>query len=236
MIKGIFQAARNLQIGEKQIGVLANNLANMGTTGYKKELPFFQVLQKEGETITKQVTDFSPGEQIFTGNPLDLALKGEAYFTIDTANGERITRDGQFTISEEGYIVNRAGDKVVGEGGWINLKDVMDNTHNKISITTDGMVMVGDKAVDRLLIMKPDDNMNLVKDSELYFKSVNGDLEKVDNESFQISQGFLEKSNVNPIDEMEDMISMSKNYESAKNILTYLDDSLEKANQIGKIS
>ena len=235
MIKGIFQAGQNLQIGEKQIGVISNNLANMGTSGYKKAMPFYQILMEEGETVTKQVTDFAAGEKLFTGNPLDVALKGDAYFTVDTKNGERLTRDGNFSISQEGYLTHGNDNYVVGEGGLINLKDVMSGKDNKITITADGMIMVGSKVVDKLMIMRANEDATLIKDSEVYFKSSDDDFSQVNEGEFEVSQGFLEGSNVSPIEEMESMISLSKSYESAKNILTYLDESLEKANQIGKV-
>lgn len=235
MIKGIFQAGRNLQVGEKQIGVISNNLANMGTSGYKKSMPFYEVLMEEGKTTTNQVTDFAAGEHLFTGNTLDLALKGNAYFAVETESGERLTRDGKFSMSQEGFLINRKSHKVLGEGGAINLKEVMTDDDNTISISHDGIVMVGNKVVDNLMIMKAAEDSKLLKDFDVYFKSENDDFVQVDEEEYSVSQGFLESSNVNPIDEMEGMISLSKNYESAKNILTQLDESLEKANQIGKV-
>ncbi len=235
MIEGIFQAGRSLQVGEKQIGVISNNLANMGTSGYKKSMPFYEILQGEGKNITNQVIDFAAGEHLYTGNPLDLALKGDAYFTVETESGSRLTRDGKFSMSQEGYLINRKGDKVIGEGGLINLKDVMVGDNNKVTISTDGMVMVGNKVIDRLMIMREREGTKLLKDYEVYFKSEDDDFVQVNIDEFSVSQGFLEGSNVSPIEEMESMISLSKNYESAKNILTYLDDSLEKANQIGKV-
>ena len=236
MIKGIFQAGRSLQLGEKQIGVISNNLANMGTSGYKKALPFFEVLESEGKRVTNQATDFAVGEHLYTGNPLDLAVKGNAYFTVETESGDRLTRDGKFSISHNGYLINRKGDKVIGEGGLINLKDVMIGNNNKVTISTDGMVMIGDKVVDKLMIMREREGTKLLKDYEVYFRTdEDNDFVQVTGDEYSVAQGFLETSNVNPISEMESMISLSKNYESAKNILTYLDDSLEKANQIGKV-
>jgi flagellar basal-body rod protein FlgG len=83
--------------------------------------------------------------------------------------------------------------------------------------------------------MREREGTKLLKDYEVYFKSEDDDFVQVNIDEFSVSQGFLESSNVSPIEEMESMISLSKNYESAKNILTYLDDSLEKANQIGKV-
>jgi flagellar basal-body rod protein FlgF len=235
MIKGIFQAGKNLQIGEKQIGTISNNLANMGTSGYKKSMPFYEILQGEGKSIINQVTDFAAGEHLYTGNPLDLALKGNAYFSVETDSGTRLARDGKFSISEEGFLTNRKGDKVIGEGGQINLKDVMVRDNNKVSISSDGMVMVGQKVVDKLMIMRENEGSKLLKDYEVYFKAEDDDFAQVNEDEYEVAQGFLESSNVNAIEEMENMISLSKNYESAKNILTYLDESLEKANQIGKV-
>lgn len=235
MIKGIFQAGRSLQIGEKQIGIISNNLANMQTSGYKKALPFYEVLEEQGKRITNQATDLSVGEQLYTGNPLDLALTGSAYFTVETSSGDRLTRDGKFSISQDGYLTNRKGDKVIGEGGTINLKDVITLDNNKVSISSDGVVMVGDKVVDRLMIMREKEGARLIKDYEVYFKCDEESFVQVAVDEFAVAQGFLENSNVNPIEEMESMISLSKNYESAKNILTYLDDSLSKAVEIGKV-
>ncbi len=236
MIKGIFQAGRSLQLGEKQIGVISNNLANMGTSGYKKALPFYEILESEGKRVTNQATDFSTGEHLYTGNPLDVALQGNAYFAVETESGDRLTRDGKFLISEDGYLTNRKGDNVIGEGGVINLKDVMIGNNNKVTISTDGMVMVGNKVVDKLMIMREGEGSKLLKDYEVYFRSNDeNNFVQVNDDEYIVEQGFLENSNVNPINEMESMISLSKNYESAKNILTYLDDSLEKANQIGKV-
>ena len=235
MIEGIFQAGRSLQIGEKQIEVISNNLANMGTSGYKKALPFYEVLLEEGKMVGNQLTDFSSGEHLYTGNPLDLALKGEAYFTVETESGNRLTRDGKFSMSQEGYLINRKGDKVIGEGGPINLKNTMIGDDNKVTISTDGMVMVGNVVIDKLMIMKQTEGAKLLKDYDVYFRTDDDNFVQVNIDEFSVSQGFLENSNVSPIEEMESMISLSKNYESAKNILTYLDDSLEKANQIGKV-
>jgi flagellar basal-body rod protein FlgG len=207
----------------------------MGTSGYKKAMPFYEILMEEGKVVTNQVTDFAAGEQLYTGNPLDLALKGNAYFTVETGKGDRLTRDGKFSISEDGYLINRKGDKVVGEGGLVNLKDTIVGDKFNVSISSDGLVKVGDKVVDKLMIMREREGTKLLKDYEVYFKSEDDDFVQVSEDEYEVSQGFLESSNVNPINEMEDMISLSKNYESAKNILTYLDDSLEKANQIGKV-
>jgi len=235
MIKGIFNAARNLQLGEKQIGIIANNLANLNTSGYKKAMPFYQILTEEGRMVAKQVTDHSQGEQLFTGNPMDLAIKGNGFFVVQTDGGERLTRDGKFHISEEGYLVNRRSDRVMAEGGLLNVNDIMVEDNARVTVTTDGMIKVGDKLIDKVLIMSTNDNDNLIKDRDVYFKSSDGTYNIVSADDYEIAQGFLENSNVNPIEEMESMIMLSKNYESAKKIINYLDESLEKANQIGKL-
>jgi len=92
----------------------------------------------------------------------------------------------------------------------------MTNENSRVVISLDGVVMVGEKVVDKLLIMKGAEGSSLIKDFEVYFKSNDGEYVQVDPEEYEIAQGFLESSNVSPINEMESMISLSKNYESAK--------------------
>ncbi|MCK9210183.1 MAG: flagellar hook-basal body complex protein, partial [Ignavibacteriaceae bacterium] len=99
MIDGIYNVARSLNSKVKSIDVLANNLANINSTGFKKQIPFQEYLDKNGKIEVKQSTDYGQGEVILSANPLDLAISGEGYFLVKTENGTELTRNGKFHIS-----------------------------------------------------------------------------------------------------------------------------------------
>ncbi|GAB4131603.1 MAG: flagellar basal-body rod protein FlgF [Ignavibacteriales bacterium] len=235
MIKGIFLAARNLQSGEKHIGVVANNLANLNTIGYKKEVPFSMILDAEGNLNARQINDPKQGEMVLTGNPLDLGINGKGFFVVETKNGEKITRDGKFKISEEGYLVNQVGDKVMGKDGEIHFGSNIFNADQSIVVTKNGEIKVGDNILDELRIVGVEKPEELSKAGGAYFSIDGVDVEELENGSFEISQGYLESSNVNIMEEMESMIRSNNDYQSTQKIIRYLDDSLEKANSIGKV-
>ena len=94
MIKGIYTAGRSLDHRIKNIDVIANNLANLGTTGYKREVPFTEVLNSFGEKSIRKVTSHMQGDILQTSNPLDLAISGQGFFVIKNENGEKELREG----------------------------------------------------------------------------------------------------------------------------------------------
>ncbi len=235
MIKGLFVSARSLHSGNQHIGVVANNLANINTSGFKREEQFSEMLTSAGDLIVRQVTDFKQGELTHTGNPMDLAIKGEGFFAVKTENGEVLTRDGRFTISQEGYLVNLNGDKVMGSDGEISFGENIFQKEQTISISKKGEIRVGETVVDELLIAKVEDKSQLEKAGENYFKHTQSDFESMEEKEYEVTQGFLESANVNPVEEMQSMIKLNKDYQSSHKIVNALDDSLEKANQIGKV-
>jgi flagellar basal-body rod protein FlgG len=235
MIKGIFLAARNLQSGEKHIGVIANNLANLNTIGYKREVPFSMILDSEGNLSARQINDPKQGEMVLTGNPLDLGINGNGFFVVETKYGERITRDGKFRISDEGYLVNQMGDKVMGKDGEIHFGSNVFNSDQSIVVSKTGEVKVGDTILDELRIVRVEKPEELNKTGGSYFSIEGVDVEELENGEFEITQGYLETSNVNIMEEMESMIRSNNDYQSTQKIIRYLDDSLEKANSIGKV-
>src|SRR5690606_8602997 len=121
-IKQIFLAGRSLEARFKNLEVIANNLANINTTGYKKTIPFSEVIMKETDEIrARQIIDKQQGEAEQTNNPLDAAIFGEGFFTLQTERGIELTRNGKFNISNDGFLINEKGDKVLGKNGLINF-------------------------------------------------------------------------------------------------------------------
>lgn len=235
MVEGINSASRALCNGMSNISVVANNLANINTTGYKRDLPFAEMLGAEGQVYYEQYTDHQQGDVVYTNNPLDVALSGEGYFTIDTGTELQFTKNGKFKLSEDGYLVTQLGYKVLGEGGEISLSEFQLDKEQQIRITKEGEIFVGKTSIDTLQISKINNVNQLKKTEGSSFILYGGDYETVEEGEFQIAQGYLESSNVNPVIEMEAMIQMSKDYESATKMVQALDRSLEQANQIGKV-
>ncbi|MBX2975327.1 MAG: flagellar hook-basal body protein [Ignavibacteriaceae bacterium] len=235
MIKGIYNSARSLDARVKNIDILANNLANINTVGFKREVPFLQLLNEAGEPKFRQVTDFRQGDFITTSNPLDLAISGEGLFVMNTENGLQLSRNGNFRISDEGFLINSEGHKVMGRNGEISFSNSMLAQNRTIAISKEGEIKYGEQVIDALLVVRFINQDNeLVKAASNFILDENN-IEIVPETDYKIAQGFLEESNVNPILEMEAMINLSKDYEATYKMITYLDNSLDKANEIGKV-
>lgn len=233
MIKGLYFTARSMDSKFKNIDVVANNLANINTTGFKRQVPFLEILNESGKLSIKQVTDFKQGEVINTANPLDLAISGTGFFNVKGEDGIEQTRNGKFKLNDEGFLINEQGFRVQGQKGDINLLEYQLNDENTVTISKEGNIKVGKLDVDTLLISKKVNGNYMDRKTGLNFLA-DEETETVSPEEYSISQGYLEESNVNPVLEMETMIQKNKEYESAYKVMNYLDQSLKNANEIGK--
>lgn len=235
MIKGIYHAARSLETQNKNLERIANNLANLNTVGYKREGMFIQILNQLGLPQVKSPVDMSQGELVETKNPLDLAIVGVGLFVVKTEKGYEFVRNGNFQISQEGFLIDKEGRKVIGKNGEINLSEYQLDENNLLSISRTGEVKVGENVVDNLLIAKLNEDTYEHRKEGLNFDSVSDIQDLAEEGEYQILQGYLEESNVNPIQEMENMIRVSKDYESSYKMVISLDESLQKSVEIGKI-
>jgi flagellar basal body rod protein FlgG len=233
MIKGIYFTGRSLDTKMKDIGVIANNIANINTVGFKRQVPFIEVLNSTGTSETKQITDHTQGEITATSNPLDVAISGDGYFTLQTNDGQQLTRNGKFKLDSDGYLVNDQGNKVIGKKGEINISQNIINNNEKFTISKNGIIKMGDNEIDTLLIQTKNKVDEMDRAPGLNFQPDN-ESTVADENDYSISQGYLEQSNVNPVAEMESMIQQNKDYESAYKIMNVLDKSLQNANEIGK--
>ena len=98
MVKGIYLAARGMQARMKNLEVVANNLANLNTTGFKEEMPFSMIMNQYGKVALQQNTNFEQGNLMQTSNPLDMGISGNGYFVVQTENGTELTRNGNFLV------------------------------------------------------------------------------------------------------------------------------------------
>ena len=215
--------------------LVANNLANIGTTGFKKDQLFFHTLSDELD-ISKSMshaTNFEQGPLQETGNPFDLAIFGKGFFKVEMENGNvAFTRDGVFHIDENGTLKNKSNMPVMGDGGWINVLSEF-GTPSEIKITERGEVFADGQLIDKIIITNFETLNALQK--------IGGGLFKADEKALEygveepsIRQGFLEGSNVNPAQEMIELIEIQRSFEGIQRMIRALDDAYKKAvTQVG---
>ncbi len=219
MISGIHNVLDGALLQKLRFDNIANNLANISTNAFKKNIISFN------QTLSMQYlseTDFSPGPVIYTGNNLDVALSSQGFFKIQTSGGIRYTRNGSFSLNAEGFLVTQKGDKVLGQNGPIKING------SKISIGNDGQVTVDDGPVDRILVLDSSQPQLLQKESHSYYIYQGEDEGISQPENFDIKQGYLEKSNVNPTQEMIKMMETFRAYESAQKAIQCMDEMTNK--------
>ncbi|SDY66867.1 flagellar basal-body rod protein FlgG [Proteiniborus ethanoligenes] len=183
-----------------------------------------------GVRLDKVGIDYTEGTLIETGNKLDLALKGDGFFSIETPEGIRYTRDGSFTLNSNGELVTKEGYAVLGQYGPIVL------SHNSFDINENGDIIVEGQVENSLVIVSFDNKEYLRKQgNNLYAVLENvdpGETEFVG----QVLSGYLEASNVDTIKEMVSMITAYRSYESSQKVIKTQDELLEKiVNELGRV-
>jgi len=230
---------------ERQMDVVANNVANINTNGFKADRSLFE------EFLTSRAhednfagrdrrisfvhdrgtfKDFAQGASELTKNPLDVAIDGAGFLVVQTPGGERYTRDGGLKINNQGQLVNSSGFPVLGGSGPI----VFQPTDKEITIAADGNVTVleGTNRVDsvrgKLRLVRFADPQKLVKEgSNLY--SAGADAAARPDTASMVRQGFVEKSNVNSVLEMSRMIEVTRAYTSISAMLQQQGDMRKSA-------
>ncbi|MGE5416739.1 MAG: flagellar basal-body rod protein FlgF [Acidobacteriota bacterium] len=257
MIRGLYIAASGMMVQQARQDVLANNLANLNTAGFKKDRAiveqFPEILLKRigeldestgekipmspvsignlgmGSVISQVATDHSTGIPRPTENTNDLAIRSDGYFTIETPQGIRYTRDGSFKLSSEGRLVNTQGYPVMGQNGYIEPK-------GSFSVDEKGRVSANGEALDYLKIVHFDDLKQLKKVGDNLFQTPEGqEGQAMDNP--EVLQGFLETSNVNAVQEMVDLITVTRAYEVSQKMIQAEDEVLSKTvNEVGRLT
>jgi flagellar basal-body rod protein FlgF len=224
---------------ERQLDVVANNIANVNTTGFKADQSLFQEylmpVAHEDNFVGRDrrlsyvqdrgtYRDFSQGSVEQTKNPMDVAIQGNGFLVVQTAAGERYTRDGGLQLNNQGQLVTAEGDQVLGTSGPI----VFQPTDHDVNIAPDGTVTVqeGTNRSDALrgklrLVSFPEAQRLLKEGSNLY--SAGEGAAQADTKS-TIEQGYLEKSNVNAVAEMSHMIEVTRAYTQIATMLNQESD------------
>lgn len=248
---GIYEVLSGALTQEKRLEVITNNLANVNTVGFKKDRPLFEEIHPLGAdpapsgsgvspvpvyaALRDIIPDLSAGPIRTTGEPLDVAVEGEGFFSIQTPQGVRYTRGGSFTLDAQGQLVTQSGFPVLGTGGPITLPP------GSVNIDSDGKISVkgtevGAQAteVDTLPIVQFPESVRLKKVGETLFEANGAGAPSIEG---RLLQGALEGSNVNPVEEMISMIQVSRLYESAQKAIQTADEVASKAaNDVGRLT
>jgi flagellar basal body rod protein FlgG len=228
MPDGIAAAASALRYYERRQEIVANNLANADTDGFKAERVFARLID-EAHPAPDTATDFRRGTFKETGSALDVATDSDGYFVVSTTQGERLSRGGSLQLSPDGVLTDSGGHPLLGEKGQIKLGP------GTITIDRDGLVAVDGEAVDRLRMESVPPGTSVQHDAGTLF--VPGSTRQalaLGNRG--VKQGFVEESNVNTISTMVDMISVQRAYANAAKALTTLDGIRATiSNDLGKV-
>jgi flagellar basal-body rod protein FlgF len=244
MIQGIYIATQGMiPLMDKQ-DQIANNLANINTTGFKQSGLFLKSYQKylandlQQPNVNREIKadevyiDYSEGSLKPTNNPLDCSIRGSGFFSVMTSEGLQYTRNGNFSLDSEGYLVTSDGSKVLGKDGFIRMEaeyPVSINDHGEVS--QQGSIKAVLKVVD---FDKP---YKLLRCGESRFKPEQPvDAEKI-SAGYVVKQGYLETANVNVVSNMVQMISAFRNFEADQRALLAQDQTLDKSvNMVGRLS
>jgi flagellar basal-body rod protein FlgG len=229
-MSGFIDTYTALDARMKTVDVIANNLANANTAGFKRD--FGLILQTEiGSQAATQV-DLSPGAIVSTGNELDAALNGDGFFVIQTPDGQRYTRSGSFAVNAAGELVTKEGMKVLS-----STDSPVSVGEGQVAIADGGAVLVNGSEIARLKVVTMNDPSKIRKEGLSKF-SWGGDPNGIQTLSDPpVKGGYLEKANVNSVDEMVHLMSAYREFESVqralKTLMTDMDGRLVQ--ELGKL-
>lgn len=246
MDKFLYIAASGAKQDLLATAVRANNLANAQTTGFKAQLEQARAMPAYGEGLATRVfnmtespsNNYEGGSMITTGRPLDVAIQGSGWFSVLTAQGdEAYSRDGKFLLAANGALQDTAGNQIIGNNGPIFLPVPV----GEITVANDGVISVrlqgapqnAVEEVGQLKLVNPatqdikrrEDGLFMRKDGAIADPDLN----------VQVASGMLEGSNVNPIEEMVEMISLQRHYEMQVKLMRKADQLSMRGNQLLRI-
>lgn len=214
----------------RSLDIVANNVANQSTTGFKAEQATFNdyVSRVNGETAGDNTvslvhdngsyTDFSAGGVDQTGASLDFSIDGDGFFALETENGIRFSRDGKFSLNEFGELTNRNGALVLDDG---NSPILIDRDAGPLLASDDGGLQQDGVVIAQLGVFDVANRNGLKREGENLF-STNEDPSLVEN--IKVRQGFVERSNVNPLASVTQMIEIMRAYEGASRLVETSND------------
>jgi flagellar basal-body rod protein FlgF len=232
-----FQAhMQAMQMLARSQEVTANNMANLNTPGFKTDTLFNRLLNEEvngrmvSSPITMQQTSFQQGVLEATSNPFDMAINGQGFFVVESEGQSYLTRNGRFSLDSDGFLRDEKGSSVMGNGGPIQLSQLMASTNNnqgdlRMDIAKDGTIRINDEVIDRMQIVRVDDLTKLERRGGNYFATTDSVTTEDDDKS-SVMQGYFEKSNVETLTEMVTMMRTMQMFDSQQRAMRTTDETL----------
>lgn len=229
MLKGVDRLAADMTARITRQDMLAENLANASTPGFKTQRLFMTLLRESvrggGKVADDKAygiyTDFSQGPMDVTHRPLDFAIQGEGFFAVETEAGEQYTRAGNFTLDEEGTLTTNTGNVVAGSSGPITIES------ENFTVSAEGKVIVDGAEIGAVKIVTFENPERLVRRGNYYEAGGQAPVESEMIET-KVLQGVLERANVNPIDEMVNMIAVHRGFETDQTTIRLQHESAKK--------
>jgi flagellar basal-body rod protein FlgG len=244
MIQGIYTASLGMTPLLQKQDQIANNLANINTTGFKQSGLFLKAYQKYLANDQLQpfvnsmikadevYVDYSEGPMKQTKSPLDCCINGSGFFSVMTSDGVQHTRNGNFSLSPEGFLVTSDGSKVMGTEGFIQV-----DRNIPVSFSDKGEVIQQNESKGFLKIVDFEKPYSMLRCGESRFRPQLPDNPEIKSAGYVIRQGYLEGSNVDMIKNMVQMIATQRNFEADQKALQAQDETLDQAvNQVGKVA
>ena len=221
------QVSTSIDALTQEFNIIAHNLANVSTVGFKRRCnAFSKSLEAQdpesyspGTIDLNSVFDFSQGNIVETGRSLDLALHGKGFFVIETPEGPRYTRNGTFLTNQNGQIVDTLGRIVAGQAGPITIPGNIGIS--QLNVANDGTISAGEITLGKFRLVDFNDNENkLVPTGDSCYQMPDVNIQPVPAQQIVVKQGYQEASNVQIIDELVDMILVSRLYEANMKSIT----------------
>jgi len=251
MVRGLYIAGTGMLLQRRRMETITNNIVNVETTGYKKE---FNISHSFDEVMTRRVNDvtsvlrgptvgplnlgtqvdhlyidFTQGSMEGTERSTDFALVGDAFFVVETENGERYTKTGHFYLNNDGFLIDGEGNFLLGNNGPINVGGLDFRVDSSGNVFNDA-----NGYIDTIRVVSFADNSQLRRQGTNLYYSME-EPQAVAN-PYSIAQGFLEASNVDIGREMVDMLAMYRTYETNQRMITMIDETVGRAvNEIGRL-
>lgn len=257
MVRGLYTAYTGMINEQNRLDIVSNNLANAATVGFKEDNTTNQSFDdlltikiKDGSEsfnnrnigsmslgvkLGEVYTDYGQGSLRQTSNSYDFALEGKGFFTLSVTDkagnvSTEYTRNGSFTMTKDGHIVDEDGNYLMGEGGEI----VVPTDASKVVVDEIGAIYADSTYIDTLKVTDFEDYNYISKIGDTRYEALDGAVEKTSTASVQ--QGYTEQSNVNVVSEMVEMISVTRAYEANQKVIKTVDQTLDLAvNSVGKV-
>ncbi|MEK7766414.1 MAG: flagellar hook-basal body protein [bacterium] len=256
MIVGLYASASGMLAEASRHEAIANNLANVSTTGFKRDTTLLRTqpsqmvhrlgdqvfelggltsdlapalgTRGQGVVIDAIKPNFQQGTQLPTGNTMDFALEGEGFFVVETARGRRYTRQGEFSLDGRGRLVTRSGDAVLNAAGA-----PITVGRSRFEVNAEGRYFLDGQEAGRLSVVLPDAWDMVMKEGEGAFAPAPGARFRA--AGAQVRQGALERSNVNAVLEMAEMLQALRAYEANQRAIMAQDQTLNTLiSQVGR--